>query len=66
MAEQITIILVCDMDRDCKAPITHIDAKGYIYCRKHGVQRKASGVRCRQMTPAELKAIHSGDALIEY
>lgn len=58
--------LHCDMEKGCTRPIAYIDAKGYIYCAKHGAQRRFAHVRCRKMTPAELAAIHSGEALIEY
>lgn len=58
--------LKCDMGKDCREQVTHIDAKGYIYCRKHGVSRKASGVRCRQLKPAEIKTLGAGEPLPRY
>lgn len=39
MPEQ-TVVVKCDMDRDCKAPVTHIDNKGYSYCAEHAAERK--------------------------
>jgi hypothetical protein len=29
----------CDMERACKAPVTHVDRKGYVYCTAHAAQR---------------------------
>ena len=51
--------LKCDMEKDCKENITHIDNKGFIYCQKHGEQRKAYN-RCRKLKPSELKKLQSG------
>lgn len=57
--------LTCDMTNDCHEPITHIDEKGYIYCRAHGIQRKTC-CRCRQLQPAELNRLKRGEALQRY
>lgn len=54
--------LCCDMKLDCVAPVTHIDEKGFAYCRNHGTARKAYR-RCRQLTPAERKALIAGAAI---
>jgi len=51
--------LKCDMEKDCKETITHIDNKGFIYCQKHGEQRKVY-CRCRKLKPSELKKLQSG------
>lgn len=56
----------CDMERDCDEPVTHIDHKGYVYCYAHGQQRKASGIRCRKLTPAEARRIAAGQPLTRY
>jgi len=58
-------ILRCDMERDCQKPVTHIDSKGYVYCREHGIQRQ-SYQRCRQLRPAELTRLQAGEPLKEY
>jgi len=63
MPDQPTI--TCDMERDCTRPIAYIDVKGYIYCQKHGLQRKQAH-RCRKLTTGELQAILNGEALVEY
>lgn len=57
--------LLCDMVEGCGAPVTHLDAKGYIYCRLHGQERKASQ-RCRQLTSAELAQLRRGEPLSKY
>lgn len=31
----------CDGHRDCTAPVTHVDNKGWAYCAEHGADRKA-------------------------
>lgn len=58
-------MLTCDMDRNCKEPVTHIDVKGYAYCQKHGEDRKQT-CRCRKLTPAELNTLKAGQPLKEY
>jgi hypothetical protein len=59
------IMLRCDMTRDCTAPISHIDCKGYIYCKPHGLDRKAYQ-RCRLLTPAEMKTLLRGEPIAQY
>jgi hypothetical protein len=59
------VVLRCDMSKDCTAPITHIDRKGYLYCTKHGHERH-SAQPCRKMTADELAAVRSGEALVRY
>jgi hypothetical protein len=57
----------CDWRHDCKAEVTHIGNKGYLYCAQHAIGRRNSGYeRTRKMTNAELKALHAGEALIKY
>lgn len=56
-------MLHCDMATDCAASVTHIDNKGYVYCAKHGVRRKASGVPCRQLQPTEKQKLESGETV---
>jgi hypothetical protein len=57
--------LTCDMQRDCAAPVTHIDRGGYVYCTRHGLQRR-SDQPCRKLQPAELKRLQAGEALNRY
>ncbi len=59
------IVLTCDMVEGCEAPITHIDIKGYIYCAKHGQERR-SYQRCRKLTRAELVRLQTGTPLESY
>jgi hypothetical protein len=56
------IVLTCDGARGCTAPITHIDAKGYIYCEAHAFRLG----RGRQLTPAELKQLQAGEPVARY
>lgn len=57
--------LRCDMRRECKDAVTHIDNKGYAYCRAHGVQRK-SYRPCRILAPKELEQLKAGIPLAAY
>lgn len=61
--------LKCDMKKDCSEQITHIDEKGFIYCREHGRQRKNYGryaMKCRQLRPFELNQLKAGKPLRRY
>jgi hypothetical protein len=51
--------LCCDMAHECKAAVTHIDEKGFVYCADHGATRK-NYCRCRQLFPKELRTLRSG------
>ena len=62
---EIKTEVFCDMKSDCLEPISMIDEKGYAYCAEHGQWRKSS-MRCRKLTPTELKTILSGKPLAEY
>ncbi len=59
---QAAVKLKCDMDKSCKAPVTMIDKKGYIYCTPHGMQRRM-GQPCRKMKTAEIKKLEQGGAI---
>jgi len=54
------------MESTCAEPVTHVDHKGYAYCTRHGVQRRAGGIRCRKLTAAEVKRLSAGLPLIRY
>lgn len=51
--------LHCDMDKECAASVTHVDVDGYVYCQRHGEQRK-SYKRCRKLRPAEKRRLQRG------
>jgi DNA-directed RNA polymerase subunit RPC12/RpoP len=57
--------LSCDMERDCTAPVTHADAKGYVYCERHATQRKSSygAPRVRKLKPHEVSRLGRGERL---
>ena len=55
----------CDMVENCQAPVTHIDEKGFIYCKPHGIERRQYR-RCRQLRQYELKKIQAGKPLKKY
>ncbi len=54
--------LKCDMEKECVSEVTHIGGKGWVYCTKHGEQRKAYG-RCRKLRPWEKKRLERGDTI---
>jgi len=49
--------LKCEFERNCKKPVTHIDAKGYVYCEDHASRRD---VRIRKLRPAEISKLEDG------
>lgn len=59
------IVLRCDREKDCTAPIAYIDEKGYIYCTAHGVMRRMYR-RCRKLTAPELQRLQAGEPLTKY
>ena len=58
--------LTCDMRKECSEPVTHVDDKGWVYCTKHGQDRKLSRIKCRKLTPSELRQLQSGKPLSSY
>lgn len=54
-------MLTCS-HRDCASEVTHIDNKGFIYCRTHGEWRKAAGP-CRKMTRGEVRTLEGGGVI---
>lgn len=57
--------LVCDMMINCRRPVTMIDAKGYVYCTEHGLQRRTV-MPCRKLRPAELAKLARGEQIAKY
>lgn len=66
-AEQATAprALTCDMDRECRSDVTHIDDKGYVYCTTHGLERR-DWRPCRKLRGWELRRLQSGRTLTKY
>lgn len=56
----------CDMWQFCQRPVTHMDNKGFVYCTKHGLDRRASGVPCRKLRPFELNRLAKGEPIKRY
>lgn len=59
-------ILQCDMDYDCRANVTHIEEKGYVYCSEHAKDRKDYGHRVRKLTKAETAQLLRNEPLKSY
>jgi len=57
------IMLKCDMFKDCKATVSYIDTKGYLYCAIHGVMRKHH-VSCRKLKSKEIERLREGLPLL--
>ena len=65
MDKLMNTALKCEMATDCKEAVTHIDNKGFIYCRQHGIECK--GWRpCRMLKPGELKRLKAGIPVVRY
>lgn len=47
----------------CPGPASHIDNKGYVYCERHGLARRASGAPTRKLTAAESKKLARGETI---
>lgn len=60
-----TTTLRCEMHATCEAPVTMLDAKGYIYCTDHG-QGRQRHQRCRKLRPHELRKLERGEVLARY
>lgn len=55
--------LHCDMKQSCPDAVSHVDNKGFLYCTKHGVQRRANGTPCRQLRPSEIQKLVRGETI---
>lgn len=64
--ENGVITIHCDMTKDCKSDVTHIEDSGFIYCLNHAQIRKAHRERCRKLTKSELKQLQAGNPLTRY
>lgn len=57
----------CEMTDACKAPVTHIGEKGYVYCGPHAeVRRQAGSERTRKMRAWECALIEAGEPVPSY
>lgn len=54
--------LRCEGFKDCTAPVTHVDRKGYVYCTAHGIARR-SVHPCRKLLVWELRALERGETI---
>lgn len=57
--------LTCDMVKECHEPVTHIDNKGFVYCTKHGVERRYTHP-CRKLRTHELNRLKRGETVKRY
>jgi len=55
----------CGVDIPCNKPVTHIDVKGWIYCKEHG-EARGEYVTCRELTFAELELFKAGMPIRAY
>ena len=55
----------CDMKKDCPEPVTHLDTAGFVYCTKHGLERREYEP-CRKLRPFELRRIARGEQVTHY
>lgn len=54
------------MRHACPDLPTYLDDSGFIYCAKHGPQRRDGYNRCRKLTPAEQRRIQAGIPIERY
>lgn len=59
------LALACDMGHGCEAEVTHIDDHGFVYCARHGEQRKRWR-RCRKLRTHELNRLKRGQQVERY
>lgn len=52
--------LQCDGDRGCTECVTHVDDKGWVYCKSHGLRRRRGGTPCRILKPHEIETLRCG------
>jgi hypothetical protein len=52
-------------DTECNDKVTHIDAKGFVYCAAHGLRRRASQP-CRKLEGWEARKLERGETLRRY
>lgn len=55
-------VLACDMESSCPDPVSHIDEKGFLYCKRHGKLRGLS-MYCRGLRRWELRELEAGRAI---
>jgi hypothetical protein len=58
----ITHELHCQMKHDCPTPVSYIDEKGFVYCEKHGLERR-NPIYCRKLRPHELRKLQRGEPI---
>lgn len=57
------------LGKECNDLVTHIDNRGYVYCKACGTIRRLYslyGMKVRQLKPSELKSLENGELLTEY
>lgn len=59
--------LQCEQADECRAPVTHIGEKGWIYCGEHAVDRRTYGYeRTRKLRKWELDLLRAGKPVPSY
>lgn len=57
--------LQCDMKDQCPNAVTHIGAKGWVYCLEH-VPCRSGYEHCRRLRQWEIKQLEQGKPLVSY
>jgi hypothetical protein len=56
--------LKCDMTKECARSVTHIGARGFLYCADHAAARNADGHEsCRKLRAWECARIQDGKTI---
>jgi hypothetical protein len=66
MTKQTKTQLHCEMSKECGHPVTHLEYKGFVYCKECAMELKWSRRIVRALRPWEIKMLQAGQALPSY
>ena len=58
-------VLRCDWRHECTNVVTHIGAKGYVYC-ENDVGNRSSVERTRKLKPKEIEQLQRGEPIKKF
>lgn len=61
-----TTVLHCEMSHSCESPVTMLDNKGFIYCTRHGLDRRDGYHYCRRLRAYEVNRLRKGLTVLHY
>lgn len=57
--------IACQMEDNCANPVTHLDQNGFVFCTRHGLERR-SYRPCRKLRPHEVNRLMRGEQIAKY